>query len=296
MIATLYEVVPAWLRLTIALVLFIGFSMLAVRIFHLKMLMIASKDGRTLPDGYGPKEPAPESVEASADEANNGDDGDKKKAFPPEASYLAGRVLQITSLGFVFLMAFCLSNFWGNGQAALSAMQDEEMRYHRALTIAEQFPAEQGGAGLIAALKTYAEAVSGPEWQAMRMADSPGAMEVHNAAGRELAMTVQQLSAKGLNKADDWGDFTGSIDDMLSSAVDRINQLPGRSAPTILIVVFVLAIANLALTIAFQPTRLPVNLFLVAVMAGVTAFLLFFVAEAANPFNGANALMPPNWS
>ena len=295
MIATLYEVVPAWLRLTIALVLFVGFSLLAVKVFHLKMLMMASKDGRTLPDDYAPAEQKAEAEAADAKQEADSSESKKNKVFPPEATYLAGRVLQITGLGFVFLMAFSLSNFWGNSQAALSAMQDEQMHYHRAITIAEQFPADQGGAQLVAALQTYAAAVSGPEWDAMRMADAPAAMQVHDDASRTLATTVHQLSTEGLSKADGWGELSGSIDDMLSSAVDRINQLPGRSAPTILIVVFVLAVTNLALTIAFQPTRLPVNLFLVGVMAAVTAFLLFFVTEAANPFNGGNALMPPNW-
>lgn len=325
MIATFYDTVPGGIRLLMALVLFVGISLIMLKIFHPQMLKIASKDGQTLPDGYHERgkayakaeeeQAAAEAAKAEAAEAEaakteetkaaEGAEGTaegkteekkeekKEKRYPPDPSYLAGRVIQITGLGFVFLMAFTLSNFWGNGQTALSAIQDETTHFHRAMTVAKMLPADQGGAEVVAGLEKYADSVINTEWPTLRRADGVAAMAAHDEAGLLLVGALQAAVEKGADKASGWGQISGSVDDLLSAGVDRINQLPGKSAPTIVIVVFVLAVANLALTMIFQPTRIGANMFLVAVMASITAFLLFFVTESANPFNGANALLPP---
>lgn len=297
--------------------LFVGISLLAVKLFHRQMLLLVSNDGKTLPDEYAPTPPDPRGVEAGAKAASDDEstgaaresvppatgesgDGEKKsegkgKNYAPGVSYLGNRVMAITTLAFVFLLAFALSNFWGNNQAAQTAIQEETSTYGRALAGAMTLPADQGGATIVAGLASYANSVLDGEWPALRDADQARASEIHSAASLKLAEAVVAAQELGADKSSSWDLITNSIDSLVSSGFDRINQLPSSNASNVVILLILLGIVNLAITMTFQPTRRGPQYFLVAVMAAITAFLLFFVIEAANPFLGSDALRPPNF-
>jgi hypothetical protein len=79
---------------------------------------------------------------------------------------------------------------------------------------------------------------------------------------------------------------------MMEQGQDRLDQLPHPNVPGVLLVIFVLAVANLAVTAAFQPAPLATNLVLMGGVSAIIALMLFMVVETANPFTGGAAILP----
>ena len=275
----LNDVSPA-VRLLLALVVTVGITLLAVWLLHSRCLALAALD-----------------VPPDDDEAEDGDSAatTAKAPRPLPARDLAGRVLALTGVGFVFLFTFTFANFWNNAQAATTAVQNEEWAYARALASAEALPSSPETAAIVAALHTYANSVQTDEWNLMRNADARGASHVHAKAGDNIATAVLAASNSDAAKSPAWSAMESAISDMISDGSDRIMQLPGPSAPAVIFLIFVLGISNLAITAAFQPTRLQPNLVLMGLMATITGLLLFLVVEASNIYIGGGSLPIPTF-
>ena len=106
-VATFLNDVHPLLRLFLALFVTVGVTLLAVRLLHTKALALAALDER------------------SYDEANESTTAPTNQVLTPPARDLAGRVLALTGFGFIFLFTFTFANFWSNGQAAMTAVQNE---------------------------------------------------------------------------------------------------------------------------------------------------------------------------
>lgn len=225
--------------------------------------------------------------------AHLGADGPIK---PPPSTDLAERVLGLTGVGFVFLLAFALGNFWGTNQDVRQAVQDEAAGLSRATVAAGMVPPAARDP-LLAALTDYGTSVADREWPPLQRSDQEGAMAAHEAASTqvlEATAAAAALTGAGGTSADyAWDSLASAIDAMLIAGTERIAQAPSSPAPPVLLLIFVLAISNLALTAAFLPTVRGPNVFLMAVMAAITAIMLFVVVEASNPFVGGGAVQVP---
>jgi hypothetical protein len=109
-----------------------------------------------------------------------------------------------------------------------------------------------------------------------------------------VSSAVLAAERAGADEAPEWNALTAAVNDMLEQGRDRIDALPNAAAPGVLGLIFILAVANLALTAAFMPARLGPNLFLLGVMAALIALMLFVVVEASNPYVGGASVQPPS--
>ncbi len=264
--------VPAAARLFLAIAITVGVTVVLVRVLHPRLVALSGKDD-----------------EARTQRKQREEAGDEDLApLPPESYNLANRVLGLTSTGFVFLLAFTLGNFWGTAADARTATQTEVADWTRAVSLAQSMP---GGAGVEAALQGYKESVVGEQWPLMQRADALAASRVQVQAGQELTRAV--LAAEPVGKqTPEWPALTGAIDDMFQQSRDRIDAVPNASAPGVIALIFVLAVTNLSMVAVFQPARIGPNLFLMGVMATITAIMLFVLVEASNPYVGAVAVTP----
>lgn len=269
--------VPPWARLALAIAITAGITWTMVRLLHGRIMNLAHLEPEDA-----------DTVRAEPDAA------DAPQAAPPRTSDLAGRVLGITGVGFVFLLAFALGNFWSNNQALRQAVQDEASNLGRATAAARVLPPTQGGP-LVTALADYGSSVADVEWPLLQQADTQGALVAHEAAADRVVAAVAAADTAGASNDYSWDPLTSALNDMFAAGTERITQAPTSQAPAMLALIVILGLSNLALTAAFQPAALGPNLFLMATMATITAIMLFVVIEAANPFVGGGAVEVPKF-
>ena len=272
MFATFMHTVPAPVRLMLAIAITVGITVLMVKVTHERLVAFSARD-------HEDKEAREALIEA----------GDKDvPPLPPETYNLANRVLGLTGTGFVFLLAFTLGNFWGASSDARTATQAEVADWARATSLARTI---DGGEALRGALEAYRASVVGEQWTLLEEADAVAASKVQRRVSEQVSDAVFALEPAA-KESPQWAQLTAAVDDMLDQARDRIDAVPNPSAPGVISLIFVLAITNLAMAAVFQPARLGPNLFLMGLMAAITAVMLFVLVEAANPYVGAVAVTP----
>lgn len=257
--------VPAGIRLFLAIAIFVGISVLCVWRFHRQILTVA---------GW----PAPQF-------------DDPILLVQPRINDLVPRVLALTGTAFVFLLAFTLSNFWGGVEAGREATQNESANFDRALVWTEQLPAGQGREELARGLMTYRDDVLTTVLPAMQQADLEGAGAAQRAADVNLQSAAAAAYALGIDDSPAASELSTVLTDLVSDGQDRVNALPsGNIVLGGLMLVFALGLANLILTAIYVPAPMKPNLVLIALMAAITALMLFVVVEAANPYIGGAAV------
>lgn len=273
---------PGFVRLLIAIVVTVGITLTMVKVMYPRTLEL---------NGYGPADA----------ESGDGDDGDAKRVNgdqddeddhrdgPPGPKDLAGRVMTITATGFVFLLAFSLGNFWSANKDARSAAQDSVTAAVQVRTIANSFE-PKFAKQVNDAVDAYAKTVAEREWPLLQRGDSTAAYKVQNDAGAAFSKSLAQIGAAGADQLPAWGSITSSAQTMISSGTALISETPSPMVPSILALVMSLAVANLALTAAFNPSRLRANMLLMGVFAAITAVMLYVVVEVSSPFLGSGAL------
>lgn len=264
--------VPAIVRLMLAIAVTVGITVILVKALHPRLVALSAQDDIA-------KQARKEREEAGETDV---------PPLPPESYNLANRVLGLTGTGFVFLLAFTLGNFWGTYSDARSATQAEVADWTRAVAAAQAMP---GGEPVATALQEYRASVVGQQWGLMQRGDAVEAFTLQAADGQRLSQALLQTEEE-LRDDPGWSQLTAAIDDMLVQSRDRIDAVPNPSAPGVVTLIFVLAITNLAMVAVFQPARIGPNLFLMSVMAAITAVMLFVLVEASNPFVGAVAVTP----
>lgn len=255
--------VPSVIQGLISVLLTGGISVLLVWAFHAPLLKLAN-DPKHEEDDPSPK--------------------------PPPSYHLSGRIIQVTSLGFVFLFSFTVAQFMLNSRAADKATQLEANYFARSLSFAEQLPANAGRDAMVGALANYKTAVVQQEWPLMQRGDAFGAYTIQEAALRDVSTAVSEASAQGAADSPIWDALTSSIDDMSSNASDRLAGIPGADAVNLIWVVIFLGAVSLAMTSIFQPARMGINLVLIGIMGGAYGVLFFMVVELSNPFQGTGAV------
>lgn len=264
--------VPAAVRLLLAIGITVGITLVMVRLTHRRLVEFSAMDDQA-------KRAREELIDAGETDV---------PPLPPESYNLANRVLGLTGTGFVFLLAFTLGNFWGASSDARTATQTEVADWARAVSLSRTI---EGAEPLSAALEQYRASVVGEQWGFLQEADPIAASKVQRQVSEQVSDAVFAL-APTAEDSPRWAQLTAAIDDMLSQARDRIDAVPNPAAPGVIALIFVLAITNLAMAAVFQPARMGPNLFLMGLMAAITAVMLFVLVEAANPYVGAVAVTP----
>lgn len=256
---------PVWVQLLASMAVTAGISMLLVRIFHRQLLELAEE---------------PEGTE--------GDPSPK----PPAAYHLSGRIIQVTSVGFVFLFTFTVAQFVLNYRSADAATHLEAQYFSRALASAQQLPAEFGGDGIVAAMEEYRRAVVEREWPLMERGDGSGAYAAQADASAVLYAAVGESLRLGASELVIWDPLYSSLDEMLISASDRLGDVPNGNAESLVVVVIFLGVVSLGMTAAFQPARRRINLVLIGIMGATYGLLFYMTVELSNPFQGSGGIPP----
>ncbi len=284
------DTVPGWLRLLISIAITVGVTLAFVAGFHGRILEMDDEaaDASHVADA----DAADEAVEAEADrdEAESADQGKNQTKAPP-TFYLGGRAISLVSVAFIFLFAFCVNSFWTNNQNARTAVENELADMTRITALAENMGGP-AGAQLLDSLASYRRSIIEVEWPLMREAQVTAASQAHEKASLAVAAAILQAQREGAQDAPEWTPLTSAVDDMVSQGKARTNYLPAPAAPGTIGLIFVLGITNLALTAAYQPARFRQHLFLLGVMAGITALMFFLVVEASNPYVGGGGISP----
>lgn len=254
--------VPTAVQVLISIALAAGISVLLVRLLHRQIIAIAQKD----------------------------DDDDETTPKVPPSYYLSGRIMQVTSIAFVFLFTFTAAQFVINTRNADEATQSEAQYWSRAMMQAHSVPAAQGGDDLVAALARYRTVVVDEEWPLMARADQWGAYEKQQEVSTLVSGAAQQAQGLGAGDLPGWGSLTSSIDDMLTSGSDRLAYVPSANAESLTLAVLALGVVSLAVTAVFQPTRRGINLVLIGIMGAVYGFMFYIVVELSNPYQGSSAI------
>jgi hypothetical protein len=274
--------VPPLLRLLLAVGITVGVTLLMVRLFHSRVLTLNAKD-----------ELAKEARNARKQAAEKAGETFDEPPLPTPSYELSGRVIGLTTTAFVFLLAFVFGNFWQASKAATAATEAEAAEFARARVVASKLAEDKGGPQLVAALDAYQNDVVEQQWPMLEQADSAAAYSALVAAGLPVADALLEASTAGADNAVEWDSLKTAVDDMFDQGRYRVDALPNRAAPGALAVIFILGITNLALVAIYIPARLGANLFLMGMMATITALLLFVVVEASNAYVGATAVQWP---
>jgi hypothetical protein len=274
--------VPPLLRLLLAVGITVGVTLLMVRLFHSRVLTLNAKD-----------ELAKEARNARKQAAEKAGETFDEPPLPTPSYELSGRVIGLTTTAFVFLLAFVFGNFWQASKAATAATEAEAAEFARARVVATKIAEDKGGPQLVAALDAYQNDVVEQQWPMLEQADSAAAYSALVAAGLPVADALLEASTAGADNAVEWDSLKTAVDDMFDQGRYRVDALPNRAAPGALAVIFILGITNLALVAIYIPARLGANLFLMGMMATITALLLFVVVEASNAYVGATAVQWP---
>lgn len=277
---------PPWARLTLAIVISVTITVSFVRLLHERTLRLAHLE----PEG-DEVEPAVTTTRA-VNAAGEAAQAEATPITPPPAWELAARVLGLTGVGFVFLLAFALGHFWSNNQDLRQAVQNEATNMGRATAAADFLPTAQGGP-VLAALSDYGTSVADEQWPVLAQGNREDAIVAHEAAAAHVLEALAAAYAAGASQEYPWTSLTTAIDDLFIAATERIAHSPTSEVPSVLILIFILAITNLALTAAFLPTARGPHMFLTGAMAAITAIMLFVLIEAANPYVGGGAVQVP---
>ncbi len=276
------DTVPGWLRLLLAMAITIGVTLTFVAVFHERIVVMDE-----VPDN--------EETEAAggddSDHSDHSDEDEDKRTQAPPSFYLGGRAISLVSVAFVFIFAFCVNNFWTNNQNARTAVENEMADMTRISALAGNL-AGPAGAQILDAVDAYRRSVTDTEWPLMRSAQVTAAAQAHEKASLTVAAAILKAQSEGAKDAPEWTPLTSAVDDMVSQGKDRTNYLPAPAAPGMIGLIFILGITNLALTAAYQPARRRQHLFLLGVMAGITALMFFLVVEASNPYVGSGGIPP----
>lgn len=246
-----------------AIVLTSGISMLFVGVLHPQLINLA-QEPRHGEDDAGPR--------------------------VPESYYLSGRIIQVTSLAFVFLFTFTVGQFVINTRNADEAVQLEAQHWSRAMGTAQTIPAAQGGTGLVTALQNYRTVVQDQEWPLMTRADQMGAYELQAETAKALTKATQDARDLGAEDLPNWDPFTASVDELLYNGSSRISYVPNQTAVGLVITVLTLGIVSLATTAIYQPARRRINMVLIGIMGAVYGFMFYMVVELSNPYQGGGSL------
>jgi hypothetical protein len=211
---------------------------------------------------------------------------------PPASYYLSGRIIQTTSVGFVFLFAFTVGQFVLNHQSADSATHLEAQYFSRALASAAQLPVEAGRDDLVAALEEYGRVVVEEEWPLMERGDGRAAYAAQSQAAASVSAALGSSLSLGASDYAVWDPLPVSVDEMLVAANERLGDVPTGTAVGLVLVVIFLGVVSLAVTAAFQPARLGINLVLIGIMGGTYGLLFYMTVELSNPFQGGGAIPP----
>lgn len=275
--------VPPMARLLLAMLLFVGITVTVVALFHQRIVAL----------GNGAPWPPP----ANADELSFTQAHEERGLYePPPPDDLAGRIITITGTAFVFLLAFTLSNFWSNAQDARTALQTEVADFNAALVAARLLPQGQERDEVLTALENYRQDVVEQEWPLLQRADSAAALAIHHRASVAVAGGLILTPSKSLKSAESYSEVRNAVLDMVDKGNDRINALPRSAAPSVVMLIFLLGLCNLAVAAAFLPSSLQTNLFLIGAYAAIIGFLIFIVVEASNPFVGGGQVLPVGFS
>lgn len=286
------DTVPGWLRLVLAMAITIGVTLTFVAVFHKRILAMDA-------------DPDEEGIESGADQDTEDEDdtdpdarADSEKRQPakaPPSFYLGGRAISLVSVAFVFIFAFCVNNFWTNNQNARAAVANELADITRISALAENMGGPAAGQ-LLDSVAAYRRSITESEWPLMQEANVNAASQAHERASLAVAAALLKAQTEGAGDSPEWTPLTAAVDDMVSQGKDRTNYLPAPAAPGMISLIFILGITNLALTAAYQPARLRQHLFLLGVMAGITALMFFLVVEASNPYVGSGGISPAIYS
>jgi hypothetical protein len=211
---------------------------------------------------------------------------------PPPSYYLSGRIIQTTSVGFVFLFAFTVGQFVLNYRSADAASYLEAQYFSRALASATQLPVEAGRDDLVTALEDYRRIIVDEQWPLMERGDGLSAYAVQIEASAPLSAALDTSLALGASDYAVWDPLSTSVDEMLIAANDRLGDVPTGNAVSLVVVVIFLGAVSLAMTAAFQPASLGINLVLIGIMGATYGLLFYMVVELSNPFQGGGAIPP----
>ena len=211
---------------------------------------------------------------------------------PPASYYLSGRIIQTTSVGFVFLFAFTVGQFVLNYRSADAASHLEAQYFTRALASATQLPAEAGRDDIVAALEDYRRIVVDEQWPLMARGDGPSAYAVQAEASMPLSAALDSSLALGASDYAVWDPLSTSVEEMFTAANDRLGDVPTGTAVSLVLVVVFLGAVSLAMTAAFQPASLGINLVLIGIMGATYGLLFYMTVELSNPFQGGGAIPP----
>jgi len=290
------DTVPGWLRLLLAMAITIGVTLTFVAVFHKRILsMDADPDEEGIESGADPDKETEDGAEPGAGAHVDADSEKRRPAKAPPTFYLGGRAISLVSVAFVFLFAFCVNNFWTNNQNARTAVENELADITRITALAENM----GGPAatqLLDSVTAYRRSITDIEWPLMREAKVHTATQAHERASLAVAAAILEAQRKGAPDSPEWTPLTAAVDDMVSQGKERTNYLPAPAAPGMISLIFILGVTNLALTAAYQPARLRQHLFLLGVMAGITALMFFLVVEASNPYLGSGGISPTVYS
>ena len=258
------EAVPPLLQLLLSIALTAGIAVLLVWRLHPQLLEMAHEPKR---------------------------DEDDESLEPPAVYHLSGRILQVTSVAFVFIFAFTVSQFMINIRSAEEATQAEAEANARATATAQQLPVDAGRDALTAALEGYRTTVLDEEWPAMQSGDIMAAYEIQLGASINVSSALTSAASEGATEAPIWETLTVAVDDMLIGGADRISWVPGLSSMALVMLVFLLGGLNLAMTAIFQPARMRMNLTLIGIMGAVYGVLFYVAFEFMNPYSGAGGIV-----
>lgn len=256
---------PSMVQLAISVALTAGISVALVAIFHRQLVAMSQEPKR---------------------------DDDDDAPEPPAAYHLSGRIIQVTSVGFVFLFTFTVGQFVLNYRSADTASHLEAQYFGRALASAQQFPAEFGREDMIAALEDYRRLIVDEQWPLMERGDASGAFAVQTEATALLYAAVGNSLDLGASELPLWSSLSSSLDSMLLEANDRLGDVPNPNAVRLMIVVIFLGAVSLAMTAVFQPARRGMNLVLIGIMGATYGLLFYMTVELSNPFQGAGGIPP----
>jgi hypothetical protein len=279
--ATFLDAVPGWLRLLLAIAITVGVSLTFVAVFHERILAMGD-------ESHGKDD---EAEEESGGGEEDDEDHNQGPIKPPPTFYLGGRAISLVSVAFIFIFAFCVNNFWTNNQDARSAVQTEASDMTRISALAESM-GPPAGTPVLDSIAAYRRSILEIEWPLMSQADVTAASQAHEKASLAVATALLKAENLGARNSPEWSPLTKALDDMVSQGKERTNYLPTPAAPGMIGLIFVLGLTNLALTAAYQPARLRQNLFLIGVMAAITALMFFLVVEASNPYVGGGGISP----
>ena len=254
--------VPAPARLLLALILTVGVSVGLTRALYPRLLAM-SRQGQAARD-----------ASPGVNQANDA----------------VSRFVPFAVIAFIFLTGITVSQFWSNARVATEATSAEASGYTRALTYAQQLPAEAGGARLISTLEGYRISVVDDQWPMLQHAQAAPAYEAQAQAADVVRQAVVAAAESGASGERVWDDLTTAVDDMLLAGTDRIDSVPQSGALTLLMLVLVLGVGALFMLAMASPSYPGLSLMLMGVAGALAAVLMFVAFELSNPFLVASHL------